>query len=98
MHLGIFLEAAEDAASDSGGTRLFDATYHHAEVTRLHDDSNALWVEYFLDGVGDLFGEALLNLQPPREHLGYAWEFGEPDDSIGGHVADVHLRWAVSFG
>ena len=47
--------------------------------------------------MGDFFGEALLYLQPPSEYLGNARELREPDDGIGGDIADVYLRPGVSF-
>lgn len=98
MRLGIVLEAAKGAAGDRGGTRLFDTTHHHAQVARLHDNNDALRIEDFHDSVGDLRGEALLDLQPPGEDLGDPWELREPEDGIGRDVADVHLRVMVSFG
>lgn len=87
----ILLEAAEDAAGDGSRAGLLNAAHHHAQVARLHDDSDALRVKDLHNGVGNLLGEALLNLQPPGEHLGDARELGEPDDGIGGDVANMHL-------
>lgn len=89
--LGLALEAAEDARSDCGGRGLLDAAHGHAEMRGFHDDGDALGLEDLHDGVGDLLGEALLNLKAAREHLGDAREFGEADDGVGGDVADVHL-------
>lgn len=91
-HLGLALEAAEKAASDCGGSCLFHAAHHHAQVARLRYDSNTLWFEYIHDGLSDLPCKALLNLQPPREHLGDAGKLRKPDDGIGWHVANLHLQ------
>lgn len=94
--LGLLLEAAEDAGGDGGGGRLLNAAHDHAQVAGLHDDGDALGLEDLHDGVGDLLGEALLDLKATGEHLGDARELGEADDGIRGDVADVHLRELVS--
>lgn len=64
MRLLLLLEAAEDAARDSGGACLFNATHLHAHVGRLYDNGDAPGADYFHDSISDLFSEAFLNLQP----------------------------------
>ncbi len=93
--LGLALEAAEDAGRNGRGGGLLDAAHDHAEVGGLHDDGDALGLEDVHDGVGDLLGEALLDLQAAGVHLGDAGELGEADDGVAGDVADVHL-WSAS--
>ena len=70
---------------------LFDAAHHHAEMARLDDYSYALGFDDFLDGLGDLCGEALLNLQTAREHFDQARDFAQADDPAVRDVGDVHL-------
>jgi hypothetical protein len=90
--LALALEAAEDTASNSSCARLLDSAHHHAQVARLHDDGDALGLDNLHNGVGDLLGQAFLDLQAAGVHLGNARELGEADDGIGGDVADVHLH------
>ena len=63
------LEAAENTAGDGGGGGLLDAAHDHAQVARLHDDGDALGLEHLHNGIGNLAGQPLLYLQPPREHF-----------------------------
>ncbi len=96
--LGLALKAAEDAAGYGRGAGLLDAAHHHAQVAGLHDDGDALGLENLHDGVGDLLGQALLDLQAAGVHFGDAGELGEADDGVAGDVADVHLQigiWSV---
>src|SRR5579863_2564929 len=44
---------------------LLDAPHHHAEMPRFDDDADALRAQPLLDGVRDLAGQPLLNLQAP---------------------------------
>ena len=90
--LGLALKAPEHAARNSRGARLLDAAHHHAQMARLHDDGDALGLEDLHDGVGDFLGQAFLDLEAARVHLGDAGELGEADDGVGGDVANVHLQ------
>jgi len=69
----------------------FDAAHHHAEMAGLDDYANALRLDYFLDGFGDLSGEALLNLQTAGENFDEARNFAEADYFAVGNVGDVHF-------
>lgn len=89
--LGLCLEAAEDAARDGAGRRLLHAPHDHAQMARLHDDGDALGLEDLHDGVGDLLGQALLDLQAAAEHLGDAGQLGDADDLVLRDVGNVHL-------
>ena len=60
-------EAAEHRARHHLGILLLHAAHHHAEVAALEDDAHALGLRRVLDGLGDLFREAFLDLEPPRE-------------------------------
>lgn len=89
--LGLALKAAEDAAGNGRCPRLLDAAHDHAQVARLHDDGDALGLENLHDGVGNLLGQALLDLQAAGVHFGDAGQLGEADDGVAGDVANVHL-------
>jgi hypothetical protein len=84
-------ETAEHRGSDGGRVLFFDATHHHAEVAGFDDDSDALGLDHFLDRLGDLGGEALLNLQATRKEFDEARDFAEADDTSVGDVGDVNL-------
>jgi len=67
----------------------FYAAHHHAEVAGFDDYADALGFDYFLDGLGDLGGEALLNLQAAGEEFDQARDFAESDDASVGDVGYV---------
>ena len=46
---------------------------------------------YLLDRMGDLLGESLLDLQPPREDVDDPRELREPDDAPRRDIRDVDL-------
>ena len=91
-------ECAEHGAGNGLAVLFFDAAHLHAEVTRFDDDAHALRGDFFLDGLSDLAGQALLNLQTTREHVYEARDFAEPENAFVGQVGDVALpkngsRW-----
>ena len=86
---GIGAEGAEDGGGDGDGVLFFDAAHHHAEVGAAHDDADALGAGDVLDGMGDLFGEALLDLEAAGEAIDDAGDLAEADDVAVGDVADV---------
>ena len=65
-----------------------DAAGHHAEVFGFDYDADAVGVEVFFEGFGDLLGEAFLVLEAAGEVFDDAWEFGEADDFFLRDVAD----------
>lgn len=58
----------------------------------LHDDGDALGLKHVCDGVGNILGKALLDLQATGEYLGDSGELGKADNGVGGDVTDVHLE------
>lgn len=56
------LEASKDTARDGGARRLLYAPHDHAQVARLHDNGHPLRLQDFHNGVGNLPGEAFLDL------------------------------------
>ncbi len=55
------------------------------------DDADTLRLDYFLDGFGDLGGEALLDLQAAGEEFDEARDFAEADHLAVRDVGDVHF-------
>src|SRR5580700_86640 len=70
---------------------LFDATHHHAEVTGFDDYADALRLDDFLDGLGNLRGKALLDLETTRKKLDQARNFAQADYSAFWDIGDVHF-------
>ncbi len=68
---------------------LFYAAHHHAEMAGFDDYAYALRLDYFLDGLGDLGGETLLNLEAAGEYFDQARDFAEADDFAVGDVGYV---------
>src|SRR5678815_1229776 len=52
---------------------LAHATHDRAQVGGLEHDADALWVEPFLEELGDLLGQPLVALQPAPVHLDDVW-------------------------
>src|SRR5919109_4736848 len=65
--------------------------HHHAQVTSFDYDPDALRFNRLLDGLGNLSGQALLDLQAPRENLDEPWNFAQPNDLSFGDISHVHL-------
>src|SRR5436309_4666624 len=61
-------------------SRLADAPHRHAQVLGLDDHEHAPRLQAVVDLVGDLRGEALLDLWPLRERVDQAGQLGEPGD------------------
>ena len=59
----VVAEGAEHGAGDRLAVLLFHSAHLHAEVARFNDHAHALRADFLGDGVGDLAGHALLNLQ-----------------------------------
>src|ERR1022692_1790212 len=70
---------------------LFYAAHHHAQVASLDYHGYALRLDYFLDGFGNLRGEALLNLEAAGKEFDEARDFAESDHFAVGNVGYVHF-------
>ena len=62
--------------------------HHGAQVGRLEDDADPLRLQPFLQELGDLLGEAFLDLEPARVHLDDARDLREPDHAAARDVGD----------
>ena len=93
----VVAETAEHGAGDGLAVLLFDAAHLHAEVARFDDHADAFGTDLFLDGLGDLAGHALLNLQAAREHVYQASDLAEAEDALVrqiGHMGFAEKRAA----
>ena len=70
---------------------LFCFSTPHAEVLRLDDDADTLRAGLGHDGVRDLLGHPLLDLEAAREHVDDARELGDAEDLPLRDVADRAL-------
>lgn len=83
--------ATKHATGSSCACCFLYASHDHAEMTWLHDHSNALRFQNFCNGESDLFGQSFLYLKTTGEHLSESCKFREANDSAVGDVANVHL-------
>src|SRR5512139_3338966 len=87
--LAIIAEGTQHAAGHHGDIGLVDAAGGHALVRRLDDDGDAARLQDFLQGVGDLRRELLLDLQAEGEGVDHAGELADADDAVVRQVADM---------
>src|SRR5690348_14384703 len=60
----LFAEAAQHGRGDRRRVLFLDTAHHHAEMPGLDDNTDTLRLNYFLNRLGNLRRQALLNLQP----------------------------------
>src|SRR5712692_9221615 len=70
---------------------LLDPAHHHAEVGRFDHHADAAGVEHLHERIGHLVGEALLYLQPAREHLDHARDLGKAHEPTVREIRHVRL-------
>ena len=85
----VVTQEAVDGGRDGRAPGRADAALRHARVFADEDDTDAARIELFVQAVGDLVGEALLQLQPVRVEVDDAGELREPEDPRRGYVPDV---------
>ena len=81
-------EQAQDGRGRHDRAGLADAAHDRAQVGRLEDDADTLWYQALLEELGDLLGQALLDLQATRVHLDDPWDLGQPDDPTARDIGD----------
>jgi len=84
-------EAAKHGTGHSLAVLLFDAAHLHTEVARFDNYADTLGADFFLDGLGDLAGEALLNLEAAGKHIDEARDFAKADDALIRQIGYVAL-------
>jgi len=86
--LRVVTEHAQHGRRHSLGVDLLHASHHHAHVYSFDDYSNTHGLDSFSDSDGNLFGQTLLNLQPPAVDLDDPGQLGESEDLLVRQVAD----------
>src|SRR5713226_5034787 len=74
----IVAESAEHGAGHCGPVLLLHAAHLHAEMASFDNHADTLGGDFFLYGVRDLAGHALLNLEAARKHVDHAGDLAEP--------------------
>mmetsp|Transcript_7492 Transcript_7492/g.20239 ORF Transcript_7492/g.20239 Transcript_7492/m.20239 type:complete len:278 (-) Transcript_7492:320-1153(-) len=87
--LSVILEDSAHGRGGCGGADLLHSAHDHAEVSAFDDDGNTQWFDGLNDGIGDLAGETLLDLQAAGEDLGNTGELGESENLAVGDVSDM---------
>lgn len=67
----------------------FHAPHHHAHVTTLHDNTDAIGLNGVLYGLGNLLCEAFLDLESPREAIGNTRKLADSEHLVVGDVTDM---------
>ena len=68
-----------------------DAAHHHAQMSRLDDNADALRLDGVLDGFGNLGSQPLLDLQAARERFDETRYFAQADDFSVWDISHMHL-------
>src|SRR6267143_681797 len=79
---------------------LFHAAHLHAQMAGFDNYADTLGSDFFLDGLRDLAGHALLNLQAARKHVYHAGDLAEPQNPLVrqiGHMGLAEERQQVVF-
>ncbi|ULA64502.1 MAG: hypothetical protein LZF86_140027 [Nitrospira sp.] len=82
---------AEHRAADRDGILLFHTPHHHAKMTGFNDHTNAMRVQFGLEGLRDLHGEPFLHLEPARESIDDARNLAQSDDFLVRQIPHMHL-------
>jgi len=70
---------------------LFYPAHHHAEMARFNDHADALWLDGFLNGLGNLRGQPFLDLQAAGEDFDQARNLAQADDFAVRNICDVNF-------
>src|SRR5260370_6809098 len=87
----IVTESAEHSAGHCRTVLLLHAAHLHAEMAGFDNHANTLRSDFFLDGLRDLAGHALLNLQAARKHVYHAGDLAEPQNPLVRQIAHMGL-------
>src|SRR6516164_2607641 len=63
--------------------------HHHTKMARLNYHAHSLWLNHFLNGLGNLGGESLLDLQTAGKDLDQPRDFAQADDFTVRNVGDM---------
>src|SRR6202158_6422479 len=85
----VVAETAEHGAGDGLAVLFFDTAHLHAQMARLDDDADTFGTDLALNGLCNLAGHALLNLEAARKHVHQAGDLAEPEHALVRQVSDV---------
>src|SRR6266446_3305332 len=85
----IVTKRAEHGAGDGLAMLLFHAAHLHAQMAGFDNHANTLRSDFFLDGLGNLTGHALLNLQTARKHVDHACNLAESQHTLLRQIGDM---------
>jgi len=83
------LEAAPHRRGNHRRALLLDPSHHHAEVTSLNHHGNSMWIENLFNCVGNLIGQALLNLKAATKDIDDPGDLAQADDLLVRKVCHV---------
>src|SRR6266851_3594067 len=85
----IVTKRAEHGAGDGLAMLLFHAAHLHTQMAGFDNHANTLRSDFFLDGLGNLTGHALLNLQTARKHVNHACDLAESQHTLLRQIGDM---------
>src|SRR5260221_2186562 len=91
----VVAERAEHRTRYGLAVLLFHAAHLHAKMARFDNHADALRRDFFFDRLRNLAGHALLNLQPPREHVHEPRDFAQAENFFRRQIRDVRFaeKW-----
>jgi hypothetical protein len=79
---GVVTELAVQCGGDRPGSRCSDATYGHAQMLGLHDDTQTARRNVILEPVSDLLRQPFLHLGAAGEQLDYPSQLGKTKNPL----------------
>ncbi len=70
--------------------------HYCAEMARLCNNSNALWIEHFREGEANLLSEPFLDLKLLREYFNYSSNLREANYLVVRNIPNMHLALLAS--
>src|SRR5229473_7352031 len=87
----IVTESAEHSTGNCRTVLLLHAAHLHTQMAGFDDYADALRSDFFLDGLRDLTGHALLDLQAAGEHIDHARNFAKTQNTFVRQISNVGL-------
>ena len=84
-------ETSQHRRRDRGGMLLLYSAHHHAEMAGLDNYPHSLRMNRVLNGLGNLRGQAFLNLQTAGENFYQARNFAQSDHFAVRNIGNMHL-------
>src|SRR5262245_34749728 len=88
---GVVPERTQHGARDGKRVLFFHATHRHAQVRAFAHDGHTEWIDLLTNGLGNLVGHPLLDLQATSEHVDQSRNLAETNDVALRDVRHVTL-------